>query len=58
MKNSSDIDNYNREFQDLQLQLKDMTAVKFNGVSLFAQYTTILPQVLKAYSIIYQEIIL
>ena len=40
MKNSSDIDNYNREFQDLQLQLKDMTVVKFNGVSLFAQYTT------------------
>ena len=40
LKNSSDIDNYNREFQDLQLQLKDMTVVKFNGVSLFAQYTT------------------
>ena len=40
LKNSSDIDNYNREFQDLQLQLKDMTVVKFNGVSLFAQHTT------------------
>ena len=39
LKNSSDIDNYNREFQDLQVQLKDMTAVKFNGVSLFAQYS-------------------
>ena len=39
LKNSSDIENYNREFKDLQVQLKDMTSVKFNGVSLFAQYT-------------------
>ena len=38
LKNSSDIENYNREFKDLQVQLKDMTEVKFNGVSLFAQY--------------------
>jgi flagellin len=36
MKNSSDIQNYNREFQDLQQQVYDMAAVKFNGVSLFA----------------------
>ena len=40
MKNSSDIGNYNREFQDLQGQLYDMTAVKFNGVSLFAQFSS------------------
>ena len=40
MKNSSDIANYNREFQDLQVQLHDMTAVKFNGVSIFAQYSS------------------
>ena len=40
MKNSSDKDNYNREFQDLQVQLHDMTAVKFNGVSLFAQFSS------------------
>ena len=40
LKNTSDIENYNREFKDLQVQLKDMTEVKFNGVSLFAQYTT------------------
>lgn len=40
MKNSSDKDNYNREFQDLQVQLYDMTAVKFNGVSLFAQFSS------------------
>ena len=36
MKNSSDVANYNREFQDLQMQIFDMTNVKFNGVSLFA----------------------
>jgi len=40
MKNSSDVANYNREFQDLQVQLYDMTAVKFNGVSLFAQFSS------------------
>jgi len=40
MKNSSDVANYNREFQDLQVQLYDMTSVKFNGVSLFAQYSS------------------
>ena len=36
MKNSSDIQNYNREFQDLQQQVYDMSLIKFNGVSLFA----------------------
>ena len=40
MKNSSDVGNYNREFQDLQGQLYDMTSVKFNGVSLFAQFSS------------------
>ena len=40
MKNSSDVANYNREFQDLQVQLYDMTSVKFNGVSLFAQFSS------------------
>jgi len=40
MKNSSDVANYNREFQDLQGQLYDMTSVKFNGVSLFAQFSS------------------
>lgn len=40
MKNTSDIANYNREFQDLQLQLHDMTAVQFNGVSMFAQFSS------------------
>ena len=34
MKNSSDNANYNREFTDLQQQLFDMGALKFNGVSL------------------------
>ena len=38
MKNANDQETYNREFKDLQLQLKDMIAGTFNGVSLFAQY--------------------
>jgi flagellin len=40
MKNSSDKANYNREFRDLQVQLHDMTVVKFNGVSMFAQFSS------------------
>ena len=40
MKNSSDKANYNREFQDLQVQLYDMNSVKFNGVTMFAQFTS------------------
>ena len=36
MKNDSDKANYNREFQDLQLQIYDLAQVQFNGVSLFA----------------------
>jgi flagellin len=40
MKNASDTENYNREFKDLQMQIYDMTAIKFNGVSLFAQFSS------------------
>ena len=40
MKNSSDKANYNREFQDLQVQLYDMNSVKFNGVTMFAQFSS------------------
>ncbi len=40
MKNASDIENYNREFKDLQMQIYDMASLKFNGVSLFATTTT------------------
>ena len=36
MKNSSDKENYNREFQDLQMQMYDLANLTFNGVSLFA----------------------
>ena len=36
MKNARDQATYNREFKDLQLQLKDMISGTFNGVSLFA----------------------
>ena len=40
MKNSSDQENYNREFQDLQMQMYDLANLKFNGVSLFATTST------------------
>ena len=40
LKNSSDIENYNSEFKTLQVQLYQMSATTFNGVSLFAAYTT------------------
>ena len=40
MKNNSDSANYNREFQDLQRQIYDMSSLKFNGVSMFAQYSS------------------
>ena len=36
MKNPSDIENYNREFRDLQQQIYDMANLKFNGISMFA----------------------
>ena len=40
MKNASDIENYNREFKDLQMQIYDMANLKFNGVSMFASKPT------------------
>ena len=40
MKNASDSENYNREFKDLQMQIYDMAALKFNGVSMFAQFSS------------------
>ena len=40
LKNSSDIANYNAEFKNLQVQLFQMSETTFNGVSLFANYTT------------------
>ena len=36
LKNSSDNDNYNREFRNLQVQLYEMSNLTFNGVSMFA----------------------
>ena len=36
LKNSSDNDNYNREFRNLQVQLYEMSQLTFNGVSMFA----------------------
>ena len=40
MKNSFDNSTYNNEFQDLQIQLYDVTQQTFNGVSLFAQFNS------------------
>ena len=36
-KNSSDIENYSKEFIELQSQLKQVKEQKFNGISLFAK---------------------
>jgi len=41
LKNSSDIESYNTEFRNLQVQLHQMSETKFNGVSLFGQGTGI-----------------
>jgi flagellin len=40
MTNDSDSENYNREFKDLQQQIYDMASLKFNGVSMFAQFSS------------------
>ncbi|MEM9157457.1 MAG: flagellin [Verrucomicrobiota bacterium] len=39
-KNTTDISNYNTEFQELQSQLDDITGEQFNGVSLFTDAST------------------
>jgi len=39
MKSPSDIASYNNEFRDLQVQLYAISQEKFNGVSLFANYS-------------------
>src|SRR5210317_1734761 len=40
MKSAQDRASYNNEFKDLQAQLYDISQMKFNGVSLFANHTT------------------
>lgn len=40
MKSEQDRASYNNEFKDLQIQLHDISQMKFNGVSLFANHTT------------------
>ena len=40
MKSEQDQASYDNEFRDLQLQLYDISQMKFNGVSLFANFTT------------------
>jgi flagellin len=39
MKSEDDRASYNNEFKDLQAQLYDISKMKFNGVSLFAEHT-------------------
>ena len=39
MKSTQDRASYNNEFKDLQSQLFDISQMKFNGVSLFAEYS-------------------
>jgi flagellin len=39
MKSEQDIDSYNNEFHDLQLQLYQLSQQEFNGISLFATTT-------------------
>jgi len=39
MKSENDRASYNNEFKDLQAQLYDISKMKFNGVSLFAEHT-------------------
>jgi len=39
MKSDQDRASYNNEFKDLQVQLYDISQMKFNGVSLFANHT-------------------
>jgi flagellin len=39
-KNTSDVANYNTEFQQLRNQLQNISAEKFNGISLFAAGTS------------------
>jgi len=40
MKSDRDRASYNNEFRDLQIQLYDISQMKFNGVSLFASWAT------------------
>jgi len=40
MKGETDIASYNNEFRDLQMQLYAISQQDFNGMSLFAQYTS------------------
>lgn len=40
MKNAQDRASYNNEFKDLQVQLYDISQMKFSGVSLFAQWSS------------------
>jgi flagellin len=40
MKSAQDRASYNNEFKDLQVQLYDISTMEFNGVSVFARFTS------------------
>ena len=37
IKNSSDIENYSKEFIELQIQMQQLKQLEFNGISLFTE---------------------
>jgi flagellin len=56
LKNSSDNDNYNREFKNLQVQLFEMGNLTFNGVSMFANHTSEDPTALATFNDMAQDL--
>ena len=58
LKNSSDNDNYNREFKNLQVQLFEMGNLTFNGVSMFANHTSEDPTALATFNDMAQDLTL
>ena len=54
MKNDSDKANYNREFQDLQMQIYDLAQTQFNGVSLFAGFLIVWKEIRSLLTILVQ----
>jgi flagellin len=58
LKNSSDNDNYNREFKNLQVQLFEMGNLTFNGVSMFANHTSEDPTELAIFNDMAQDLAL
>jgi flagellin len=49
-KNTSDVENYSKEFRELQSQLNQIQTSKFNGVSLFTSNRAVVDSVSASYS--------